>query len=187
MPLKKSERASGKKCRSRVSEAEVDAELDDMVARMPGQTKKQRKASDKDARDFMRRLAKAEAKWDAATPEWRAARTAEIKAEHRRRCCDAGPDDVRGVWAIGYIVDREKAKHEKKHPPAPRMTWADQKAEIDARRAALADRTGATATEAEPAPDEPSEAPKPRKRRPVGVVGYVDSRLYDFDEDDWNE
>lgn len=83
------------------------------------------------------------------------------------------------IIATGVIPER------KSKPFAP-PTWEERMAEINARRAALADRTGDTATEAEPVPDEPADKPKARRRPRAGFAGYVDSRLYDNDEDDWS-
>lgn len=192
MPRKKS--PAGKKRVSLVSEAEVQEAMDDMLALMkatilarPGMTKKKyEKRQRKTAREWNRFWAKGEAKWDAASPEWRAARTAEINADQIRHY-GAPADDPRGLWVVGYAVAQEKKAYEKKHPPVKPPTWEERMAEINARRAARDDREGATATDAAPAPDEPEEKAKGRRRPRAGLAGYVDPRLFDNDNDDeWN-
>lgn len=174
MPLKRTPRTMRETAASRALRAAVAEAEADMMARIPRVTKPTAK---KTARAVERTLAKARAKWDAATPEWRAKRAAKILAELRRYESGAAlpADGGRDLYAIRKLH---------RAPVSAPDLYEGHRAPV-ALAPITVDETPAPAPGAAAVIDELAERRKTRKRPRAGRAGYIDPRL--FDADDWED
>lgn len=190
MPLKRVARRQPRK--RLVSPTLVSAALDAMLARVPDSTPGDARRERKHAARFARWRAEGHATWDGMTPAERTVAAAEILRTMRRYDSesderDLGGDGGRELYAIHHACDRDAARQARRAAKRPtidayaghRRAYAPAEAvAVEAVRPAPA-ITGATA------PDEPTEPEKPRRKRPAGIVGYLDPRL--IDDDEWED
>lgn len=190
MPLKRVARRQPR--RRLVSSAEVLAALEEGLDRIPEPTPKERRRAEKGDARFARWQAEGHALWDAMTATERAEAGAEILRGIRRYDSEAderdlGGDGGRGIFAIHHACDRDAARQARRTAKRPK---ADP---YTGHRRAYAPAKAVAAQAVRPAPaiagaratDEPTEAEKPRRKRPAGVVGYLDPRL--IDDDEWED
>ncbi|QYF98275.1 hypothetical protein [Microbacterium sp. PAMC21962] len=105
----------------------------------------------------------------------------EAKIERKaRRYVDALPSDDGAALAI---IRADAARHATKAARRPKADAYAAHHATSLRNIAAAEAVRlAPATREATATDEPPEPPKARKRRPAGLVAYIDPRLIDSDE-----
>lgn len=184
MPRKRVARIERETPQARALQRAVDEELEAMLTRMPPSTRSPEEIAAANA--FMdKTLAKAYARWDGATSEWRERQGKKLLAR-RGRYDKSGLDADGGrlEYAVHKYVTARELNWE---PVEPVDAYAAHHAQA-VRGVATAKATrSADATGTSPATDAPSEPQTPRKRVRASVT-YVDPRLFDEDEyDDWND
>lgn len=172
------------------TDAEVLAALKEGLDRLPKPTPEQEARAAKARARFERWSAKGRAAWDAFTPDERQREADRMLADMRRYDREAddrdlGPDGGRDMFGMLVACDRADARRAKKAAKHPRPDLYAAHAAMHTRTAAPEAVRPAPAAEPSPVGDELAERRKARKRRPAGLVGYVDPRLIDDDDDDW--
>lgn len=182
---------SGRQRKRLASSAAVQAELDAMLSRLPKPTAEERVAAKKEDARFTRWTARGIAAWDALTADERQREAARMLADLRRHDREAddrdlGPDGGRAMYGTLFAVERQRKRWAKEDANTKRTSaYAAHRATSVRETPAGEAVRPAPASEEAPAADETPEPPKARRRRPAGLVGYIDPRL--IDEDDWED